>query len=50
MINDYRGDKPSTYMGFISTGGILSSIIQLPTDTVILHSKGSWDHTDFMLK
>lgn len=28
----------------------MSSIIQLPTDTVIPHSKGSWDLTDFVLK
>lgn len=51
MINDCRGDKPSTYMGFISMGGFFFFIIQPPAETVILRSdwsKGSWAQTDFM--
>lgn len=51
-LNDkwLQGRQALHLHGIYFHGGILSSIIQLPTDTVIPHSKGSWDLTDFVLK
>lgn len=49
MINDCRGDKLSTYMGFIFMGGFFSPLFSFPlTLSFWLWSKGSWVQTDFM--